>query len=194
MLAVELTDSITLGELAVGVGTLALAGITVFLGVETRKSARAAQEAVEASEEPFVIATSTPRLEDMTLRSHEAPQLGHPPPIAIHRALDDGGASFVRLRLWNIGQGPAIVTAVQLRGLEGADLLGELYKFYPVAAGGPADIEIRSPGWPATTPCDGVLTIDYFRASGLVYRTTSQALIGDPTLECRTYQRSRLDA
>jgi hypothetical protein len=90
-----------------------------------------------------VIATSTPRWEDMKLRPHEAQSLqgGDPPPIAIHRALGSGGAgSFVRLRLRNIGQGPAVVTAVQIRS-NGANLLDSLYQNYPVAAGGPADIE-----------------------------------------------------
>jgi hypothetical protein len=174
------------------VGTGLLAAFTAWLGFEARASAKAAQEAVEASEEPFVIATSTPRLEDMNLRAHEVPTQGHPPPIAIHRALGEGDeGSFLRLRLWNIGQGPAIVMAVQLRGHEGGDLLAELYQHYPVAASGAADIEIRSLGWPAATG-DGVLTIDYFRASGLRYRTTSEASIDDPTLECRTYARDRL--
>jgi hypothetical protein len=53
------------------------------------------------------------------------------------------------------------------------------------------DIEIPSPGWPATLG-DGLLTIDYLRASGLRYRTISEMSIGDPTIECRTYSRTRI--
>jgi hypothetical protein len=194
MVGLVLVSSLTLGDLIVGVGTLALAGFTAWLGFSTRASAKAAREAVEASEEPFVIATPTDNLQAMILREHELPQVGHIPPFTIHRALDVGGkGSFVRLRLWNIGQGPAIVTAVQLNSPDGADLLGELQQHYAVGAGGIADIEIPSPGWPATRG-DGVLTIDYFRASGVLYRTASDADIGDPLVTCRTYRRSRLTA
>lgn len=55
------------------------------------------------------------------------------------------------------------------------------------------DIEIPSLGWP-TVPGDGLLTIDYFRASGLSYHTTSEADIGDPLVTCRHTigHRSRL--
>jgi Family of unknown function (DUF6444) len=54
-----------------------------------------------------------------------------------------------------------------------------------------ADVETPSLGWPATTG-DGMLTIDYFRVTGLRYRMTREASIDDPTLECRTYRRGRL--
>jgi hypothetical protein len=81
---------------------------------------------------------------------------------------------------------------VQLRGItEDTDLLAPLYEYYPVGAGGAADIEIRSLGWPAALG-DGGLTIDYYRASGVTYRTTSVASIGDPTVQCKTYRRWRL--
>jgi hypothetical protein len=192
MLALVLTNSLTLGDLLVGVGTLALAGFTAWLGFSTRASAKAAQEAVESSEEPFVIATPTDNLEAMILRPHELPQGGTVPPFTIHRALDVGGkGSFVRLRLWNIGQGPAIVTAVHLRSSAGGELAGQLPQHYAIGAGGIADIEIPSPGWPAQAG-PGLLTIDYFRASGVRYRTTSEVDIGDPLVICKTYRRSCL--
>jgi hypothetical protein len=70
--AVEITDSLTIGELAVGAGTALLALFTAHLGIETRKSAKAAREAVEASEEPFVIATPTP-FDKMDLRPGKVP-------------------------------------------------------------------------------------------------------------------------
>jgi hypothetical protein len=41
MLAVEFTDSISLGEAVVGAGTLALAGFTAWLGFQARSEARA---------------------------------------------------------------------------------------------------------------------------------------------------------
>lgn len=193
MFAIVVTHSLTLGDVVVGAGTLALAVFTAWLGFSTRASAKAAGEAVEASEEPFVIATPTPPdSRAMILRDHELPQVGTPPPYGIHRALDGAGGCFVRLRLWNVGQGPAIVTGVQLRPVDGKDLLGNLDRHYPVAAGDAADIEIPSHAWPATVS-DGVLSIEYVRATGRRYRTSSVASIGDPIVSCRTYDRTRLD-
>lgn len=193
MFAIVVKDSMTLGEAFVGFGTLMLAAFTAWLGFSTRTSAKAAREAVEAAEEPFVIATPTP-LDGtvMRLREHEVPQVGTLPPDGIHRALDGAGGSFVRLRLWNVGQGPAIVTGVQLRPGDGNDALGGFDRHYPIAAGAVADIEIPSPAWPATA-CEGVLSIDYVRATGRRYRTASVASIGDPIVTCRTYNRTRLD-
>jgi hypothetical protein len=191
-LAITIEHTTTVGDLIVGGGTLLLAAFTCWLGFETRASAKAAQEAVEASEEPFVIATPT-EFKAMHLREHELPQLGTIPPLNIHRALNAaGGGSFVRLRLWNIGDGPAVATAVQLKSADGADLLGPLDQHYAVSAGGIADIEVISPRWPAL-PDDGTLTIDYTRASGLAYRTTQEVTIFDPSVLSRTYKRSRLD-
>jgi hypothetical protein len=184
-------DSVTLGELIVGAGTLALAAFTAGLGWETRVSAKAAREAVEGSEEPFVIATPTPDWRLMRLCAHERPQQGQGPPLAIHRALgSNGDGSFVRLRLWNIGQGPAIVTRVRLAEQHGADLLGDLGEHHAVGAGEVVDIEISPPRW-ADSLGDGSLTIEYVRASGLRYATISAVSIGDPTLHCRTYTRYR---
>jgi hypothetical protein len=48
----EIAHTLAYGDILVGGGTLALAGVTVYLGAETRASARAARGAVEASEEP----------------------------------------------------------------------------------------------------------------------------------------------
>ena len=72
-LAITWVHTLTYGDLLVGVGTLALAGITAYLGIETRATARAARQAVEGSEEPFVIATPTDQAELMQLRNHEKP-------------------------------------------------------------------------------------------------------------------------
>jgi hypothetical protein len=44
LLGVEIVESMTLGDLVVGVGTLLLAGFTCWLGFETRASAQAAQQ------------------------------------------------------------------------------------------------------------------------------------------------------
>jgi hypothetical protein len=96
------------------------------------------------------------------------------------------------MRLWNIGTGPAIVEAVSLWRPKQADCLGPLPGgFRPVGAGQAADMEIPSPGWPSVMG-DGTLRIRYTHSSGRRYETISDASIGDPTVTCLTYARSRV--
>ena len=102
-LALTVSNSTTIGDLIVGGGTALLALFTGWLGFETRASARAARAAVEGAEEPFVIATATD-WHDSTVRSQ----------TSIRRVLGEAGKSFVRMPLWNIGHGPAIVEQVSL--------------------------------------------------------------------------------
>jgi hypothetical protein len=183
--------SISLGDLAVGVGTLALAGFTAWLGFSTRASATATRAAVESSEEPFVLATPIDKLQAMPKLTIDEDPLegGECPPFQIHRVIRDQ-VSFVRLKLWNIGHGPAIATAVQLLDRDGTDLLGELHQHYPLPAGGFADIDIPSPKWVPLTG-QGELIIYYAHANGRQYVTTSEVDIGDPIVSCKTYRRIR---
>jgi hypothetical protein len=190
--AITLSDSLTLGDLIVGAGTLALATFTAWLGFETRAAAKASQAAVEASEEPFVIATPTDDIKHMKLTRQEGQQpRGTAPPFEIHRT-GEAGAHFVRLKLWNIGSGPAIVQDVGLkRGSE--RFVDGLAHFQPVGAGHAADIEVGSSAWPVSSRA-ATLTIDYIRASGLAYRTTSEVVIDGPLVLTKTYIRERLDS
>jgi len=189
--AITLSDTLTLGDLIVGVGTLALAVFTAWLGFSTRAAARASQAAVEASEEPFVIATPTDDIKKMKLTRMEGQQpRGTAPPFEIHRT-GEAGAHFVRLKLWNIGSGPAIVENVELtRGNE--RFLDGLAHFQPVGAGQAADIEVGSSAWPVSSRA-ATLTIDYTRASGLAYRTRQEVVIDNPLVLTKTYRRERLD-
>jgi hypothetical protein len=187
IVAPKIQSSMTWGDIIVGAGTLLLAAFTCWLGFETRASARAAQEAVEASEEPFVIATPTDDLANMKLRMDEDPsEEGVPPPLEIHRAKDSNG-HFVRLKLWNIGSGPAIVEDVGLyRGSE--RFVDGLPHFQPVGAGVAADIEIGSSAWPMSSRA-ATLIVEYTRASGLAYRTSSEVVIDGPLVLVKTYRR-----
>jgi hypothetical protein len=188
-IGLELTDSMTLGEFAVGAGTALLAGFTGWLGFEARASAKAAKEAVEASEEPFVIATPTDNPDAITLRGKELSEpVGWRPPLEIHRVRDRDGTHFVRLKLWNIGSGPAIVQQVALQ--RDRDFLDDLDGFKPIGAGHAADIEITSPAWPRSSAA-ATLTIDYTRASGLAYRTSQAVVVEGPIVLSTTYERSR---
>jgi hypothetical protein len=187
---VKIAESMTLGDLVVGIGTLLLAGFTCWLGFETRASAQATQEAVEASEEPFVIATPTDHLENMNLRYSEEVDLRRDvsPPFEIHRADNMDGTHFVRLKLWNVGSGPAIVQQVSIRRDGEHALLDGLAHAQPIGAGVGADIEIGSSAWPMSSR-EATLTIDYMRASGLAYRTRSDVVVDDRLVLVKTYQR-----
>lgn len=185
----------TVGEAVVGGGTLLLALFTVYLAVETRASARAARTAVETAEEPFVIATPTPDTALMVLREYEVIPTKLPP-LQIHRSQDPNGDTVmyppvVRLRLWNLGSGPAIATALALATGE-HHLLGKLLQDYALPPQGVADIEVPSPDWPVSgRPQSGTLTISYRHASGRQYRTTSEVSIGGLQVKCATYERER---
>jgi hypothetical protein len=186
MPTITLIQTVTIGELIVGFGTVALAGLIGVLAYQTRKSARAAQAVVENAEEPFVIATPIDRLEGMKLREHEQPESGTLPPFEIHRAYDNKG-NFVRLKLWNIGHGPAIVHQVRLCR-DGLDYLDSLPQMHPLGVGHSVNIEIRSPRWPSSSSA-ATLLITYTHASGRVYGTTSQVFIAGQRVMCDTYAR-----
>jgi hypothetical protein len=186
MPTITLIQTVTIGELLVGFGAIALAGLIGVLAYQTRKSARAAQAIVESAEEPFVIATPIDRLEGMRLREHEHPESGTLPPFEIHRTYDNKG-NFVRLKLWNIGHGPAIVHQVRLCR-DGVDYLNSLPQMYPLGVGHSVDIEIRSPRWPSSSS-PATLLITYTHASGRVYGTTSQVFIAGQRVMCDTYAR-----
>lgn len=168
----------------VAVVTRDLAGETKRLAVATEQSAQAAQAAVEAVDEPFVIAVPSPLVVFDVLEEDHVD--------GIHRGLAQPVGPIVRLRLWNIGMGPAIVERVTLSRPGEGDCLGDLPGgFRPVRAGQAADMEIPSPQWPAVLG-DGRLTIRCRHADGRSYETRSEASIGDPVVTCLTYARSRL--
>ena len=96
-----LTRSVARGTRDVASETREMADETRKLAVATEASARAARDAVEAMEEPFVIAVPSPA-EVIRLRDYES----GPPLPAIHRGLGSPEGPFVRMRLWNIGTGP----------------------------------------------------------------------------------------
>ncbi|HTZ85695.1 MAG TPA: hypothetical protein VMB05_03415 [Solirubrobacteraceae bacterium] len=190
-LKVRWVHEITYGDAIVGIGTLLLALFTVYLGAETRASARAARRAVETSEEPFLIATPTPDWALMHLRDYE--KCGEKPEFKIHRSVDREGESqaFVRLRLWNLGNGPAIATDVSITA-EDVELLDALPQDYVLGPHGVADIEIPSYRWVNRNRSPrGSLEILYRHSSGRQYRTSSEIDIAGPFVLCRTYERAR---
>jgi hypothetical protein len=186
-------EQITIGDAIVGGGTLALAAVTAYLGVETRATAKAARESVETAEEPFVIPVATDDLEKMVLREHERRAYQERrgiPPFAIHRSSEnEDSGHFVRLRLWNTGMGPAVVCAVELLGK--GDPLAASYDQHPLPTGLVVDVEVPSARWEPAEPGSAQMRIEYTHADGRTYATVSDAEIKDNIVTCLTYERER---
>lgn len=186
------------GDLLVGFGTLALAWFTWRLARTTadsattsertataaERSAEAALRSLDAIGMPFVIAVPTP-YEAILLGDHELPQWGVAPPACIHRA-SRGGGWFVRMRLMNIGSGPAVVIGVGLSRADDADFLDRIAEHVPIAPGQTSDIEVSSSAWPST-PRTATLQLEYAHANGGIYTTTSEVNIDRDLMWCRTY-------
>lgn len=185
--ALTISYSMTAGEFFVALGTLLLALFTVWLGWQTRASARAARAAVEAYEEPFVIGVSPPLELVVLVGTRKETQLQRP---EIHRAMGDEGI-VVRLRLWNIGSGPAIVEQVVLERAGEPGYVDGLAHFVPIGAGQAADVELPSSAWPLSSRA-ATLTITYTHANGQTYETRSDAVVDDPLVFCKTFARSRI--
>lgn len=190
-------EELTFGDAAVAGGTLALAGVTAYLGIETRATAKAAREAVQAAEEPFVIATPTDNVEAMTLRDWEWSAVQDrkpPPPFEIHRSYDDEDdrdrSAFVRMRLWNVGMGPGIVLGVELLGH--GILASSTGTQRPLPVGTVVDLEIPSEHWEDSDKAD--LVISYTHADGREYRTHSFVTITGDIVRCVSYERQRPEA
>jgi hypothetical protein len=180
------------GELLVGLGTLALAGFTWRLASTTsasvaaaRDSADAERASVDAMHMPFVIAVPTPADALIDKHAQEYADVKRADvPTQIHR-VEDG--SVLRLRLWNIGVGPAIVTGLRLH-YQGDEFLDDSSPDVPIAANQPHDAEVDTMNWPIERHA-ATLTIDYIDATGKPYVTQSNAWIEGGLVACSTYQQ-----
>ncbi len=186
LLAVHLSGDIDLGELIVGVGTLALAGITWRLARTTgrsveaarqsadaaRESAKAERDSVEAMAMPYIIAVPQAAYDEISRVDEDT----------------DGAPWTLKLRLWNLGSGPGIVTNIRL-ACRSEQQLVDLPRGIPLAPDGkfPADVGVGA--WPAGS-ISGTLTIDYLHSHGRSYRTDSDVIIEENLLRCLTFRRS----
>jgi hypothetical protein len=187
----HLSGDLTIGDLLVGIGTLALAGFTYRLSAFTqrqveesgreiltsRESLEVARETNEAADRPFVIPT---------------PQVQRGA-VSITRSGDR-----LAIGLWNLGRGPALVSDVQLR-LGDTEILTSLPNYIPVATGQAADMELRlrGPVSELVQRCElsdmGTLRVFYSDASGRTYMTLSAVRRTDRSFLCRHSSRSEPD-
>jgi hypothetical protein len=187
---IHLSGDLTLGDLLVGFGTLALAGFTYRLAAFTRRQVEesgrematsregleVARESIEAADRPYVIPTPMPGDSDIEFRAN----------------------GELIIRLWNLGRGPAIVSDVQLL-LGDREVLTSLPGFIPIHAGGAADHALRVRG-PVVDLIDrgelgdhGTLRVFYNSASATTYMTLSAVRRIDRRVVCRHFTRSEPD-
>lgn len=178
--SIVVTGEMSLGELLVAAGTLALAGFTWWLAqktsqevAKTEEGLQLTRESIEAQDMPFVIGSPDPSVS---------------PSIRI-RAFPDG-LGFLSIRLWNLGKGPAMVSELSLRTGDG-DLLNPLEVQIPVATGEVRDLTHPIAGSVDDLPerWSGELLILYSHASGARYVTVSKVDVDARALTCRSYSR-----
>lgn len=197
----------SLGDLIVGVGTLALACLTGWLAWQTKRtadaaaasinleregldaakrsakaadaSAKAAVIQVEALTLPFVVLTPDP---DKTI---ENPR-GNPAPI---RRVNN---THVEGRLLNIGAGAAIVTGVSIVGDHGVELLDQSAQpQYPLAPQGSHAVQLQTTNTWLAVGAQLTMSIKYQAPDGRRLQTVTMASLqgsGDNVL-CHSFGR-----
>lgn len=139
MIASLIDEHITLGDLVVGLGTIALAAFTATLARATsesvvlnRQDLALTRQGLEAADMPFVIAMQVP----------EKATQGMTPGIFHLRPGREADVLTIRLRLQNLGKGPAIVSAVELAYGHDSGLMWGLASDIPIPADQCSDIEM----------------------------------------------------
>jgi hypothetical protein len=176
LLDIDWKSDLTAGDAVVGFGTLLLAVGTFSLAWITRRDVASTErelaltkQSVDALDMPYVIGVPNPKLGGGIV-------------------LDEK----LRIRLWNIGKGPALVEAVSLSSIaEPFQLIAEpfLTAELPIQAG-----EVRDEEFDAESGVRAgirVLRITYRHSNGERYETCSEVEIdgGNQQVRCVTYRR-----
>lgn len=184
LLGIHFVGDLTLGDALVAGGTLALAGVTFWLAWQTRRevalstdSIDLSRQGLEAQDMPFVIAVRAPR--ENTVGTY------------MTWGMDEHEATHLRLRLWNIGRGPAIVRDVRVE-LEG-DVLEPLPREIPIGAKEVADLEIPAKKDPPPGNQVGAVRVYYAHSSGTEYMTKSSARVAERGVRCTDFDRAPSD-
>jgi hypothetical protein len=195
-----LTPHMTVGDLVVGIGTLALASFTYWLGRQTRRTAKAAEDSIKLEREAL---QATRTAADAAMIEAEAltvpfvvliPVPAPSEPIRRVRTGGGGGAHKVKGRLHNIGAGAAIVTGVSMMGPSNTELLDSGQRQKPLAPQGFDDVELLTTSTWEQPNVQLTVLIRYFAPDGRRYRTVTVASLegsmGDEVV-CRSFARQR---
>ena len=201
MIAAEIVHyqpDLSLGDLLVGFGTLALAGFTYKLARQTGREVDLTRRSVEAAEDGITLSREQVDLTRVSIEAQDRPFViasanERAPHAIMFRQLGSGpnaGQWAFTFRLWNLGRGPAIVDGFSMRDGQG-ELVGFDDVERPISTLGGRDED-----WPLTSQrvpgpgADCELRISYRSGSGASYETT-QRLYVRPDLTClaRDYRR-----
>jgi hypothetical protein len=186
-LGITVDYKLTLGDAIVGAGTLLLAVFTGWLAWQTRREVKKtdqsialARESIEAQDMPYVIVMPQDRSTIEITGPHDVPPRW-----------------LLKVRLWNIGRGPAIVGDIRIASEpDGAELVDYQWAQRPVAAGGKRDSALGFAG-PSDDfeDAEGTLTLRvYYRhASGARYMTTSRLEVSGQEVLPVSFVRSFAD-
>jgi hypothetical protein len=187
-------DTLTLGDALVAFGTLALAGVTFWLALQTRRevklstsSIELARQGIEAQDMPFVICVPNPDQTDANGLSNIETRMWWD-------AFVDGYR--LQMRLWNIGKGPAIVRDVRLLLGDDSDILWQRNVDLGELVIGPAevhDIDVPSSGNQPPAEQMGEMHIYYAHSSGSEYMTSSSCPVGPGGVRCANFERKASD-
>lgn len=182
IIGLHVTGQMTVGEIAVAVGTLALAFFTF-------RSVRVARAHMDAQDAPLIIAAPVPA--NSPIVGQFAPFEFDPPFAGL---LPDGYSPRFALRLRNVGRGPALVRDVRLR-LDGRDALGPLLSQVIIEPDGVFDATWAAFSAPAAI-CDagtsGRLSIVYASSGGSTFQTASAVDMRARALHVTTIDRRKL--
>jgi hypothetical protein len=203
LLGVRIDHRMSAGDLAVGLGTAALAFFTWGLAKQTRADVATSAESVrlaridielsrktlQATDMPYVIPSDAPFDPNGRVAPDRPEYLRG---IVFH---EGHRRAVLIVRLWNIGKGPAIVKNVGLtvgptRILE--TLIGQM----PITPGDARDEEllcVSGTNVPPEKLMRGTMTIDYLHSDGSEWRTECQVTITGSALTCETFRRVQID-
>ncbi len=94
----------------------------------------------------------------------------------------------LRVCLWNLGSGPAVVRNVHLV-CDGEKVLRDLPRNIPIAARDHFDADIGVADWPPA-PRTANLRIEYLHSNGKLYQTDSDVTFEGDVFICYTFRRS----
>lgn len=187
--------TLSLGDAIVGVGTLGLAAVTFWLAWQSRREVEVSTESIdltrrgiEIQDMPFLIAIPSPE----QIRNLDATTNPNYMWWGWEPAED---INSLRLRLWNIGKGPAIARDIRLQA-DGAELLHERSAFAGELVIGPGDtrdLNLLLEGPPPDVDQDGLFRIYFAHPLGAEYMTRSQARVSPGGVRCTNYRHCPSD-
>jgi hypothetical protein len=200
---VQVVAQMTAGDLAVAVGTLALAGFTAWLARSTRESTKAAIRAATASEAAVKAAIDNIDVDRQAVEAmrDQVEATGAPYVILVPPG-NSGQETWMpraqinerlclSFKLRNLGTGPAIVSDIEIVDKRsGSPRVGPLERYRPVGATSEVAAWVPLLDWP-DEQIDVTFKVRYTATSGTVYVTDGRGIASVQGFESHGYERQR---